>query len=78
MNSTTSKTVLVPREGARLFTSGNNLRWDLRDAGQDCYAADVGCLDAPDTIPAGSVECFDGGELFDVALPSIVVRGALS
>lgn len=78
MSEPTYKTVVVPPANTRLFTSGNNLRWDLRDAGQDCYAADVGCLDAPDTIPAGSVECFDGDELFDVALPSIVVRGALS
>ena len=78
MSEPTSKTVLVPRESARLFTSGENLRWDLRDAGQDCYAADVGCLDAPDTMPAGSVKCVDGGTLFDFALPSIVVRKGLS
>lgn len=78
MSEPTSKTVLVPRDGTRLFTSGNNLRWDLCDAGRDCYAADVGCLDAPDTMPAGSVECVGGGTLFDIALPTIVLRGALS
>lgn len=78
MSEPTYKTVLVPRKGARLFTSGNNLRWDLRDGGHSGYAADVGCLDAPDFIPAGSVECVGGGQLFDIALPTIVLRGGLS